>query len=564
MSGTDEPLRLRLSPANLAVAGLVGSVVVAVFPAAYAPVWSPRAFLYTIAVPAGVVALVRLVRSGDHPARWAASFLLVAASSALVSANPAGSMMTMLYRHESVVIFVATLGTWALARTRVAAGVAMIEHVFVGTVLLSTFAGVVQLVVGVRHGEFALIGSRASGLSLNPVYLGALSAGCVAWASAGLVESVTRWRQAIVVVASLGVWISGSRIALGAAVLATLVMGIRSFVPLLRFVVPAQLGGFVLGWVARSVSPGAGPDVAERLGSGAVSAGLGVRVEVWRFDLAAAMDRPMLGWGPGRHGNTIQGHYTASYVRRLNPDQLLNLWTDAHNVIVELLVVVGILGLLCAVGFVVSHRNVAHGPAAWAAATAALCWSMQPSGMVTLIPVAAMLGCASHRDVALPPLRLPAAAMIGLITGVVALWFVSGDTLLGRAERAGSSVDAGRGARVWFHDPVPAYDAAVFGLRAGLADPDGAGGADSLRWIVATTEREPDLAFWWVRRGDFELLFDRSADARQSYERALMLQPWSRAGARIARRPPRSGRRRCARLAELEARMAQLGVPPDG
>ena len=71
---------------------------------------------------------------------------------------------------------------------------------------------------------------------------------------------------------------------------------------------------------------------------------------------------------------------------------------------------------------------------------------------------------------------------------------------------------------------------------------------------------EPDLAYWWIRRGDFELIFDERDAARDSFDRALSLQPWSRA-AMLSLLGLLDPVEDAARVDELSERLARVDEP---
>ncbi len=564
----------RVGPGDIAAAAVVAVAVVAFFPPAFAPRWTPRALPYLAVAPIAVVSLVRLVRRRDRAAVAAAVFIGVAVLSALLSAAPARSLLPVYYRHESALAWTAAIGTWAFVRMRRSSGRRLVERAFVGAVVASVVVGVLQLAADVQSGSLALVSARASGLSLNPVYLGAVAAGALMWSvRRRLATNATLGVDPdamVIAVSMVGVWISGSRIAL-LVVLAALAAATaveRAIMPMLMRVGPWLAAGLVGGeltrWFNRSVSGGSSVNTGERLGSDQVASGFGVRFEVWGFDLSAFGRRPLLGHGPGSHANAVQPHLTPDFVDRTDPDDLLNNWTDAHNVVIELLVSVGAIGLIAAVVFAFVAARIARGPAAWAAGAIATTWLLQPVSFVTLLPVLALLGAASPIGAEVPR-PLTRSGRLAIVAAGIALsaWLVGADVLLERADER-RTIDSGElAAAWWWHDPMSAREAAVLGLREAVV-----GGADDdreavLDLIASMTDRDPELAFWWVQRGDIERIFDLDQRALDSYRRALDIQPWSPAAIdsllELERDPEV--------VAELERRLAELeslrGDDPD-
>lgn len=522
--------------AALVLAAIVALAIIAFVPVAYAPRWTPRAVVYLVALPWGLIGLARLCRVRDRAAFFAVGFLTVATVSALLSPAPFRAVLPVFYRHESVVAWAAGLGVWALVRTRDPAVRRTVELALVGAVLLSCSVGIVQLASDVRDGPLAMIGVRASGLSLNPVYFGALAAAVASWCLAEHIRGCQRLGvvRATLLLATIGVWISGSRIALLAFAAMVGIAAVRSWRILVLRLLPWIGGGLVAGeavrWLNRSVSGGRAPATTERLGSDAVASGFSVRFEVWGFDLSAIGRRPLFGHGPGSHSSAIQPHLTADFVERTNPDSLLNNWTDAHNIVIELLTTVGVAGLIAAVGFAVTAARSASGSAAWAALPLAATWLVQPVSHVTLIPFLALLALAG-----------PTVETSGWATGrgwrvgvaVASLlmggWLIVADTIARRAADDPTLVSGQQLAAWWWHDPMSAWDGAVHGLRDAVVD----GSDEQVQAVLGLanemTDRDPELAFWWVQRGDIEQVLGRDVEARASYRAALERQPWSRA-----------------------------------
>ena len=530
-------------PTDVVLAAIVGVVVIAFFPSAFIPRWTPRAVVYLAVLPWGILGLSSLVRRRDRAAIAAAGFIAAATVSALLAPGTFRSLLPSYYRHASVATWLAALGVWALAQQGSDDRRRLIQRSFVASLCLSVFVGVMQIGLDLDSGSLAMIGNRASGLTHNPVYLGALAAGAVAWCvRVMLTEDDVAFSRGgmkfVLTVSMLGLWIAGTRVAFPVVLIAMIAALVRSPRHFARNIAPWAVAGVVIGesvrLVNRIVFGGASTGATDRLGGSQVASGLGVRLEVWRFDLAAFARRPLFGHGPGQHPNAIQPHMTAEYASRTRPDRLRNNWLDAHNVVIELAVTVGVVGLLAALVFAAFHRRTVGGPGLWAAMAIIATWLMQPVSLFTMIPAMALLGSArtpAGSDGDRPPLisvlrgrGVPIVAALGF---VCAGWLISADTLLvdddERDVASGETI-----ASLWWHDPMSAWEGAVLGLREAVdsGDPD-----DRERVLALAremTERDPAFAFWWVQRGDIELVFGLEDEAWDSYERALEIQPWSR------------------------------------
>ena len=158
------------------------------------------------------------------------------------------------------------------------------------------------------------------------------------------------------------------------------------------------------------------------------------RFAVWGAQIRAVADRPVLGWGPSNEWS--------AFVSSGTPDQLRTagrFWADAHNLVIEVGVISGLVGLAAFLWLVFRLvPRVARAPRSrrWAAASAVtLCvYFLYEPLDVTLIPVLFLLAgaAAGGRAVVSAPAaawRRPARVATSLVliaaTGVAALSFVS-------------------------------------------------------------------------------------------------------------------------------------------
>src|SRR5690349_6288306 len=104
----------------------------------------------------------------------------------------------------------------------------------------------------------------------------------------------------------------------------------------------ASLGvGLLLGWALVS-STSATPSASERLVG---PSGQSARVQNFRTAIDAILDRPVLGWGPGRYQAATSQHRSRE-LEAAGPDAL---FADAHDSILHYGVTTGVVG----VGFLI-------------------------------------------------------------------------------------------------------------------------------------------------------------------------------------------------------------------
>ena len=233
-------------------------------------------------------------------------------------------------------------GLWGVGRSTTADSRTLLATVVVGALAVSAVAGMFQVGFGIEYGSLALASGRPTGLTANPVYFGALSAGGLVGALA-LRRTTAKSQPLLIAVFVLGcaTSMSGSRVALAAAV-----AGLMALVAVHRDRPTARLSAFgagslVVGVVLDRVL-GEGRNSVDRLADGAA----GGRSDVWRYAIKAWSERPVLGYGPGQFRAAVQGRFEVDFVRDHASDDLTQAWFDAHNVLINMLIAVGVVGVV--------------------------------------------------------------------------------------------------------------------------------------------------------------------------------------------------------------------------
>ena len=491
--------------------------------------WTLRMATLLAGMPLGVVLLVRLAWRRDKVAIAAVGFLAWAVVGALASGAPWRSFLGQVDGNsQSVLIFLGVFGFWALARNLSDRGRALIGPVIVGALGVSTLIGVLQVVLDIHGGPLASVGGRANGLEGNAAYFSAPLCGAVAWC-ATISESATVARSRLlglagVVFFALGIGLSGTRVSIIAiavviAVLCFRARNLRS----LRVAGAAIVGlgsSLVMQQLFLSSAIRSGASSVERFSS----VGTEGRIEVWKAGLSAFRDRPILGWGLGRVRTGIQHHFTPEFVRRFQTDDTSLAWTDVHNFVVQMLVAVGIVGVVLLTVFVVlAFRKVDFG-LSLAAVAITINWMLQPAVVSSLAIAAIFLGAAATR---LSPIVrtgrgrrvLPVSAIVVGLTAALAL--VAADVHLRHAVQQGDPA-AIRSAAAWYGDDPFVIDEFVLGsYQQHLASDQPARVAAARRAVAA----EPDVPTWWNELAMTQWDSGDFAGMRASIEKALELQP---------------------------------------
>jgi O-Antigen ligase len=487
--------------------------------------WTPRMAALLAGLPLGGLVLVRLAWRRDRAAIVALVFLAWGIVGAMRSAAPMRSFLGQVNGNtQSVVMFAGIFGFWALARTLSERGQALIGPVLVGALGVSAVVGILQIALGIRTGALAYVGGRAGGLEGNAVYFSTGLCAAIAWcASTALSAATNRTRRvslAGVVFFSLAIGLSGSRV----SIIATLVVCVAVCWRARRWDSLTVPGAAALGLIVSLVmqrSADAGTDTAERF----ATAGGSGRSDLWRASLSAFREHPIAGWGLGRVRPAIQQFLSPEFVRLYQRDDFSETWTDVHNVVLQMLISVGVIGVVLLLAFVVLANRRADFTLSLAAVAVSINWLLQPTGLYSLAVAAVFLGAAGtgvslSSDRAHRWLRSLTVSCVAL--GVsAALFIVVADLRLQQALDRGDR-SAMRSAAAWFgNDPfvidiyvVDSYDRTVASERP-------------LRESAARrlTELEPDIPTWWSElamtqweNGDF-------AGMKSSIDRSMALQP---------------------------------------
>ncbi len=508
-------------------------VVVAFAPWLLFDAWTPRMAIVLLWLPLGLYALIASARAGDLPARVLIVAMLTVVVSSLVSGDARGSLVGVVGRDLSALMFIGCASLWAAARRLTSRGRMVLIDVVIWAAFASALVGVIQVLADVQQGTLALQSGRPGGLAINPVFFGAICSAGVLLACVRLVDGAKRWGSLVVAIVglSVGASLSGSRVAL-AGTIVLLILLVVSRRTLESIVVAALSGvGLCAGIVIDRVG-GSGSNAAARLADG----GGGGRTTVWGYAWDALWDRPLLGHGLGRFRPAVQGDFEPSFVDAAASDELRQAWFDPHNAGLLLLVGVGLIGTALIVGWLVVSALRSRGPHLWGVAALAITWLLQPVALATL-PLAMILFGA-----AVWPTRRGDTNTLGVLDRRVAGWLAGLGCLFAgyllvadiALDRAADELDptlAERAAALYVGDPtVGDVVAQVHDLDGDL---DGA-----LEWRRRTVEWGADRPAWWTRLADVALRSGEVAEADRAVATALELQPnnirTSQADARVA------------------------------
>lgn len=516
--------RWGLTPWDGGALVLAGLLVVAFAPPLFLAGWTPRMALLLAAAPFGFVLLARSAAS-DRSSQVLVAALGWTVLSALLSSAPRSALIGFAGRDLSALTICGAAGCWAIGRQLSERGRAVLPELVVWATAVSALVGVLQVVADVQQGSLALAFGRPTGFVTNPVYFGALS-------SAGLVAAAALWTPssyrrivAPLVLLGMATSLSGSRVALMAAVVALLGLCLAKRTAIIAVASAAGVASLVLG-VLTDRWLGAGRNAASRLveGSGA-GAGDG-RFTVWKYGVEAWRDRPILGYGFGRFRPAVQHRFSADFVREHAADEITQAWFDPHNVGVGVLVAVGLVGVVLFGAWAVVWARHIRGPLVWVLVPIVLHWLLQPVSLFTLPLAMLVFGAARPADpdasrFVLRPSVVGASLVIGAVAGL-SLFTV--DLMFERAIAASDVDRLDTIASAAWDDPIIAD---VVAQAYDFRDDDVAGAESVIEWRRRAAEAEPDRPYWWSRLADELRREGRIDEAEIALDRALELQPYN-------------------------------------
>ena len=553
------PAATARSQAGLPVAVAVALLLVAFSPAVAAIYFTPKAAVLLVLGAIGVPLLVTLALGRDAAAVAGVAFAVWAVISALV-ARSALAWTGLLNLGTGAVFMACLTGVWALGRFLSADARRFLRGGALVGILVNATIAILQGPFDLSRFDIRLFEERSTGLTGNPVFLGAL---CAAGVALLLPALERRLIPALVAAAAMAaaVQLSGSRVAL-----ALLAVPVLALVTRRRWVTAALLAAAVgVGVVSGSLL------AADRTQTGAVSraadpgGGLSSRTENWREALHAVAERPVLGWGPGRFRAAVTPHRTLRLAKMSGPDRL---YWDAHNIFVEHAVTTGVVGLaLLAIWFALAAWTARRGPNPefLLAAGVLLVFHLVEPENVAVTPFMLLLGGAAAPLLATPARPRTGLRTAGALAAAVALVLagrlVAGDALLEKARLDFDAAGAHRAGGLLWPWAAPAVLASRVAQFEARAERRPGRLVDALHDERTAARREPDDPRRWVELASVQSRLGDHRAALASTARSLEIDPWSR-GAFLARADELAalGRLDAAAACRRLARVTQPGT----
>lgn len=361
----------------------------------------PKFAIALLFAAVGLVPMARLVRSRS-PIRWATgaaiAFLVVAFVSAARSPSPNIGFFGLYLWGTGWLLWLAAAGAFAIG-----ASLGPVDRPWLFGGLLvgalgNALVAVWQVVAQPASVGLGLYdGTQADGLLGNPIFLEALLLGGLALVLGRTCrsKSLAQWALwgSAVVLMSVALEFSAERLALPVV---ALLIGYAIFSYRMRGVAYSSLlaTGYAMAYLSGS------SNVGTRVASGTSESTTGLRLQIWERGFEYAIRHPTLGIGPGQLRTALDSTATLAFTRHLQSGRAL---TDAHDVLVEVAVTTGLIGLGLFVTWLASAAQVSQRGAFFGFAVAMLAVELVDPLNVAILPLmllalGAATACKSRPD----------------------------------------------------------------------------------------------------------------------------------------------------------------------
>lgn len=491
----------------------------------------PKAALALALIGPGLILLALLARRRDPAACAGALFLVFAGLATLFADAPMMSLLGDYFSLNGLLMVVIVVAAWALGRAA-ADRAAWIEVAILATAAVNAAVGWLQVSTSLSIEGLAPYQGRAQGLMANPAFFAALLSGAL-WIALERERRAARPLLPLLLVAFLfgAIELSASRVAFVVAVVVVLAFAAWHLRARRWRRAAAVVAVAIVGFGVAQLPSYATTSGATRVQSDA--GGFSTRAQLWEDGIEGWAEKPLLGYGPGRSIAATTPRRSLEIARYEGPD---TLYSDVHNVFVEVLVTTGALGFLAFACWLVLSARRARGALAGFAAVAGISLLVEPQ-FIGLVPVMALaLGAAvvARPDSRSVDLRLGgsrvlrtlaiALALTGLIAGGLLL---RGDSHYRRAVVDHSISDLTVAEATMPPWPqLPGVHAQLLFERA-VRTSDQRAARRALAYEREAQRRDPADPRWWSAAGAIEERFGSAARANSAYHHALELSPWS-------------------------------------
>ncbi len=531
------------SPWGLFAAVAAAALALAISPAVASHTFTPKyAVLLLIAGVGGVPFLRSLRRSRDALSSWAAAaFLLVGLISALVSASPAESIFGLYLWGTGWLMWLGCAGAFGIGlRLRSRADFNWLLGGFVVGAAGNALLALYQTLAAPSSSTFGPYqGNQADGFLGNPIHLEALLLGVIAIVAAqksASFRSISRWAPLLMLM-SVALEFSDERFTV--ALLPVLFLGLIRFRGRRGALTSGIIAiGYLIGYL------GGGSNLGGRLSQGTSSPGFALRLHIWKVAMRALIQHPAIGSGPGL--------FEAATLHLLNQQLSLQLgpntfFSDAHDIVIEVAVTTGLLGLASFATWVLSALLRARNPLGLFAVAALVIELVEPLNIAITPLIFLALGASrfdrSAEESAYGDGASTEKMMIGerlamggsiIFSLIVGTTMLLGDNALASAPPNGYRLtDARVAQRLLPYWPQPAAALGMMYVYLSVVSHRSDRERQDLRlasrFLVTAAARAPFDPTTYVNLGGVEASLGSLGVARVDYTNALRADPWSAA-----------------------------------
>lgn len=499
---------------------------VAISPELYSATFVPKLAVLLVMLGAGLPLLIGLARRSEvsTAARAAGAFLVVGLVSALVSKAVLVGIFGLYTWGTGWLFWCAVMACWAIGTSVSTRGVTLIGTGLLAGVAVNALVAIAQVAGQLHTGVVGLYQGQADGLMGNPIHLEALLLGGLGILAHRVARGELVW-LGLVALASGALELSGERFAL--LLLAALVLYVLArFRSRAAAAFTVVLGAsYGLAWLASSTS------LHSRI-TRVAGTSSNPRLIVWKLAFHSLLHHVVLGVGPGETRSAISAIETPALARRL---ALGEYFADAHNIVVEIVVTTGLVGLACIAVFVLATGRRARGDLVAFALLVVAVEMIEPLNVATLPLAALALGAAGtrvaragQRASAVPPSRSP-GVLRGILVGlavVVAGVAIAGDVEIARGQAQESYPAARLGSDLLAVWSAPAALTAEVANYRSFATRDGPLWSHRARdWYRVALTRDPTDPGLWFDIGEADVRLGQTRAATAAFEQSLRWNP---------------------------------------
>ncbi len=327
---------------------------------------------------------------------FAIAFLIFSCFSAIFSTQAWVSFFGMYIEGTGWLFYLACICAWA-------AGIKLVKGNITKEALMNilTVAAIANILFSLVQIEFSIHNIAyngliqfgdfsASGIFGNPVYFAEFVTGVLVM-TLFRKDISSRAKIIILFLMGFGIELSGDRMALAVIAVAGLIVLIKTnFKDSIRFGLSIIVGyviGFGVDYYFKN-SP-----LKYQLSTSSLGVGFSARFELWKLDLKQILHNPLFGWGPESTIRAILPLYTSTIAKKL--DAANGIYGDSHNFILELLLSVGVIGLIPLAIFFFRQIKIAKGPLAYFVLAIIPFALIEPLDIMVYLPSMVALGAST-------------------------------------------------------------------------------------------------------------------------------------------------------------------------